>query len=119
MLRIENLLLRGDGQVAEGRMLEETSLVQGPAAENGARGGTNGINGTHGANGTNGVSGGGGGQGTAGPAGGAVANGVVGLRDGSCETAFWGELWGGVTLDFFSCSRCYHECFVVLVYGVQ
>lgn len=43
MLRIENLLLRGDGQVAQGRMLEETSLVQsaGPTA-NGAGGGAGG-----------------------------------------------------------------------------
>ena len=95
MLRIENLLLRGDGQVTQGRMLEETSLVQGPAAENGARGGANGSNGT---NGTNGASGGGGGQGTVGPTGGAVPNGVTGLRDGSCETGSWGKLWGGVSL---------------------
>eukprot|EP00752_Nemacystus_decipiens_P006072 g5480.t1 len=39
MLRIENLLLRGDGQVAQGRMLEETSLVQGPGAVNNGGGG--------------------------------------------------------------------------------
>eukprot|EP00903_Cladosiphon_okamuranus_P014466 g13421.t1 len=40
MLRIENLLLRGDGQVSQGRMLEETSLVQGPGTvENGGAGG--------------------------------------------------------------------------------
>lgn len=40
MLRIENLLLRGDGQVSQGRMLEETSLVQGQeTAENGGAGG--------------------------------------------------------------------------------
>ena len=41
MLRIENLLLRGDGQVAQGRMLEETSLVQGQGGqvvENGGAG---------------------------------------------------------------------------------
>lgn len=29
MLRIENLLLRGDGQVTQGRLLEESSLMQG------------------------------------------------------------------------------------------
>lgn len=40
MLRIENLLLRGDGQVTQGRMLEETSLVQrqGPAENGGGSG---------------------------------------------------------------------------------
>lgn len=92
MLRIENLLLRGDGQVTQGRMLEETSLVQGPAAENGARGGANG------STGTNGASGGGGGQGAVAPTGGAVPNGVAGLRDGSCETGSGGKLWGGVSL---------------------
>lgn len=53
MLRIENLLLRGDGQVAQGRMLEETSLVQGQGqgqgpAENGGGGGSGGGSGSGG-----------------------------------------------------------------------
>lgn len=56
MLRIENLLLRGDGQVTQGRMLEETSLVQGPV-ENGGGGGA----------GSGSSGGGGGGSGGGGP----------------------------------------------------
>eukprot|EP00904_Undaria_pinnatifida_P004685 jgi/Undpi1/14217/HiC_scaffold_9.g03866.m1 len=79
MLRIENLLLRGDGQHTQGRMLEETSLVQGPPNENGSRGGSNGTNGVNGSNHATP-----GGQGTsAPPPGGPVANGghhEAGLR---------------------------------------
>lgn len=42
MLRIENLLLRGDEQVAQGRVLEETSLVRGPVENGGGGGGSSG-----------------------------------------------------------------------------
>lgn len=57
-LRIENLLLRGDGQVTQGRLLEETSLVQGaPPVDNSGNGGGGSVS-----------SGGGGGAGT-GPSG--------------------------------------------------
>lgn len=42
MLRIENLLLRGDGQVTQGRLLEETSLMQGIGGGDGGPGPGNG-----------------------------------------------------------------------------
>lgn len=55
MLRIENLLLRGDGQVTQGRMLEETSLVQGPVENGGVGGGSGGGGGGGGGSGGTGL----------------------------------------------------------------
>lgn len=55
MLRIENLLLRGDEQVAQGRVLEETSLVQGPVENGGGGGGSSSGGGSAGGGGGGGV----------------------------------------------------------------
>lgn len=100
MLRIENLLLRGDGQVTQAQMLEETSLVQGvqgvggPPGENGS-GVVGRSAGGAASGGAGGAGGGGNGVAAGGPSG---ANGVHhesalgewGLwREGECHSCFF------------------------------
>lgn len=97
MLRIENLLLRGDGQVSQGRMLEETSLVQGQGGatvENGAGAGS-----VSGSGSSTGAGGGAGGSvGAAGP------TAVSAAPNGAHHESGLGALGAATTACFISCA---------------